>query len=291
MMNQMIPCCANRKKGQAQRFTSAVPLSDESADLPPAHNFHLPAVGEFSSRDSSRRSSHDRDSAGKGSGRESVGTRLARRLGMRSSRRSRDRDGTRSFSSRRGPFSSRRGETPRGDEGTAAAADAAPPRIEAVAFHNALISGWLDCALVPSGQNQLPEGDAPPPPKPKRFNRRWAAVWHDRVAWYDGGREAASLPLTHATVVAAVEGNGACLACLCGERGVFLSLSDEAEAELWAGHIRSATATLLTEHERLEREKVQLGAHTPTRARRHVGKTARMRIPHIYSMGVAARRS
>ena len=137
----------------------------------------------------------------------------------------------------------------------------ATPIVDPTAFHDALIAGWLDCLPVPPGQSQLLGGDALiEAPKAKLFIRRWTAVWHDRIAWYDRGREAASLQLTHATVVAALAGNER-LACLTGEQGVYLSFSDEAEAEAWAGHIRNAIEPLLAQHQELEKEEVAPNTH------------------------------
>ena len=137
----------------------------------------------------------------------------------------------------------------------------ATPIVDPTAFHDALIAGWLDCLPVPPGQSQLLGGDALiEAPKAKLFIRRWTAVWHDRIAWYDRGREVASLQLTHATVVAALAGNER-LACLTGEQGVYLSFSDEAEAEAWAGHIRSAIEPLLAQQEELEKEEVAPNTH------------------------------
>jgi hypothetical protein len=236
----MIKLCCAARDGKAQRYTTALPSSDESQTNAVPQLTFPPAETEgsvlVSGSGTPRDSGSDRTSKSRGRmvSPRSIMLGAARRLTRRSSRRGSGEDG-----------SSRESE--------------ATHIVDPAAFHDALVAGWLDCVPVPPGQSQLLGGDAPiEAPKAKRFNRRWAAVWHDRVAWYDGGREAASLQLTHATVVAAVAGNGACLACLSGEHGVYLSFPDEAEAEAWAGHIRSATVLLLAQHEELEKAEVAL---------------------------------
>ena len=301
-------CCAARD-GKAQRYTAAVPSSDESQTnavaqlpFPLAEAEGLEGSVQVSGRGidelssvSDRESGSDRASKGRGRivSPRSIILGAARRLTGRSSRRGSD------DSSRRTTEASARKNSDRSRVLSFFKGEAAPRESEEIlppiAFHDALIAGWLDCVPVPPGQSQLLGVDAYiEAPKAKSFNRRWAAVWHDRVAWYDGGRETASLQLTHATVVAAVAGNGACLACLSGEHGVYLSFSDEAEAKTWAGHIRSATVPLLAEHEELERAEVAPIRMCIIRAlynMQHMRARTHERTPasRVYRMIIAAR--
>ena len=247
-------CCAARE-GKVKRYTAAVPSSDGSQtnavpqNLPPIAFPSAEAEGLVGIGLGDEELSTPRET---GSDSTSKADRTSKGRSRMVSPRWIIRGAARRITSKR---SSRRSHVDEEVSSRVSRGSEATPIVDPTAFHDALIAGWLDCLPVPPGQSQLLGGDALiEAPKAKLFIRRWTAVWHDRIAWYDRGREVASLQLTHATVVAALAGNER-LACLTGEQGVYLSFSDEAEAEAWAGHIRSAIEPLLAQQEELEKEE------------------------------------